>query len=90
VRDRLLQNTDSYIGLNEQRARIVHGIFENFGQAVNFLRLITLLDLLCFSIGLIEGGVSMFAPAPTPESIKLAGIYAKLCSLHINMESQFV
>jgi hypothetical protein len=55
VRDRLLQNTDRYVGLNEfNRGGILHGIFEDFGQAVNFLRLITLLDLLCFSIGLIE------------------------------------
>jgi hypothetical protein len=83
VRDRLLQNTDRYVGLNEfNRHGILHGIFEDFGQAVNFLRLITLLDLLCFSIGLIGGGVSMFAPAPTPESTKLAAVYATLCSFH--------
>ena len=34
VRDRLLQNTDRYVGLNEfNRHGILHGIFENFGQA---------------------------------------------------------
>jgi len=83
VRDRLLQNTDSYIGLNEfNRHGILHGIFEGFGQAVNFLRLITLLDLLCFSIGLIGGGVSMFAPAATAESSKLAAVYGTLSSFH--------
>jgi hypothetical protein len=83
VRDSLLQNTDRYVGLNEfNRHGILHGIFEDFGQAVNFLRLITLLDLLCFSIGLIGGGVSMFAPAPTPESSRLAAVYATLCSFH--------
>jgi hypothetical protein len=89
VRDRLLQDTGRYDGLNEfNRHGILHGIFENFGQAVNFLRLITLLDLLCFSIGLIEGGVSMFAPSPTPESKKLAGVYGTLCSIHLQLESQ--
>jgi hypothetical protein len=82
VRDRLLQNTDRYVGLDEfNRHGILHGIFENFGQDINFLRLITLLDLLCFSIGLIEG-VSMFAPAPTAESANLAGVYKALHSFH--------
>ncbi len=83
VRDRLLQNTDGYVGLNEfNRHGILHGIFENFGQEINFLRLITLLDLLCFSIGLIEGDVSMFAPPPTQESSKLAAVYMKLRGFH--------
>jgi hypothetical protein len=86
VRDRLLQNTARYVGLNEfNRHGILHGIFEDFGQAVNFLRLITLLDLLCFSIGLIGGGVSMFAPAATPESSRLAAVYATLCSFHASI-----
>jgi hypothetical protein len=89
VRDRVLQDTDNYVGLNEfNRHGILHGIFENFGQAVNFLRLITLLDLLCFSIGLIEGGVSMFAPAPTPELQKLAALYGSLCNVHLQLEPQ--
>jgi hypothetical protein len=82
VRDRLLQNTNHYVGLDEfNRHGILHGIFENFGQDINFLRLITLLDLLCFSIGLIEG-VSMFAPARTSESSKLAAAYTALHSFH--------
>jgi hypothetical protein len=34
VRDRLLQNTDRYVALNEfNRHGILHGIFEDFGQA---------------------------------------------------------
>ena len=83
VRDRLLQNTDRYVGLNEfNRHGILHGIFENFGQEINFFRLITLLDLLCFSIGLIEGGVSMFARPPTKESSRLAAVYIELRSFH--------
>jgi len=41
VRDRLLQHTDDYVGLNEfNRHGILHGLFENFGQAINFFRLI--------------------------------------------------
>jgi hypothetical protein len=83
VRDRLLQNTNNYVGLNQfNRHGILHGLFENFGQAVNFFRLITLLDLLCFSIGLIHGGVSMFAPAWTEESRRLAAAYRNLWSFH--------
>ena len=84
VRDRLLKKTDGYDGLNEfNRHGILHGIFDNFGQDINFLRLITLLDLLCFSIGLVEGGVSMFAPPETPESSSLAAKYLALRSFHI-------
>jgi hypothetical protein len=83
VRDRLLQGTDRYVGLNEfNRHGILHGIFEDYGHAINFLRLITLLDLLCFCIGVVGGGVSMFAPAPTPASSRLAAAYATLCSIH--------
>ena len=87
VKDRLLQNTDDYVGLNEfNRHGILHGLFENFGQDINFFRLITLLDLLCFSIGLIHGGVSMSAPALTSESQKLAAVYATLHSFHLRLE----
>jgi hypothetical protein len=83
VRNRLLESTSRYAGHNEfNRHGILHGIFEDFGQDINFLRLITLLDLLCFSIGLIEGGVSMFAPADSPESLALAAQYLELQSFH--------
>jgi hypothetical protein len=79
VRDRLLKDTRSYGGLNElNRHGILHGIFDKYGEDINFFRIITILDLLCFSIGLIEGGVSMFAPSPTPESSKLAAYYTQL------------
>ena len=88
VRDRLLQNTDSYVGLNQfNRHGILHGLFGEFGQAINFFRLITLLDLLCFSIGLIHGGVSMFAPAPTEEALKLAAVYRSVCSFHMTVNA---
>lgn len=81
VRDRLLEDTDSYSGLNElNRHGILHGIYGNFGEEMNFFRLITLLDLLCFAIGLEHGG-SCFAPASTPESVKLAGHYRRLEAL---------
>lgn len=84
VRDRLLENTDHYTGLNEfNRHGILHGLFENFGQDINFLRLITLLDLLCFSIGLVEG-VSMFAPSDTQESLRLAAEYEALRAFHLD------
>jgi len=86
VRDRLLESTKRYVGLNEfNRHGILHGLFDDFGQAINFLRLITLLDMLCFCIGMTVG-VSMFAPPPTPESLKLAGVYKALCSFHLSVE----
>jgi hypothetical protein len=87
VRDRLLENTGRYTGHNEfNRHGILHGLFEDFGQDINFLRLITLLDLLYFSIGLMEGGVSMFAPADSPESLALAAQYLGLRSFHERQE----
>jgi hypothetical protein len=79
VRDKLLKNTATYSGSNEfNRHGILHGIYVNYGEDVNFFRLVTLLDLLCFSIGLMEGGVSMFGPTPTPESLRLADDYRTL------------
>ncbi len=76
IRTRFLENTDTYNGLNDfNRHGILHGIYDQYGDDLNFFRLITLLDLLCFSIGLIEGGVSCFAPETTPESSRLAQHY---------------
>lgn len=87
VRERLLESTKRFVGLNEfNRHGILHGLFDDFGQAINFLRLITLLDLLCFCVGMTEG-VSMFAPPSTPESLKLAAVYRNLCLLHITGNS---
>jgi hypothetical protein len=50
-----------------------------------FLRLITLLDLLCFAMVLAHGG-SSFAPDRTPESKKLADYYRTL--KHRSIEAQ--
>jgi hypothetical protein len=76
--DRLLKGTDHYDGLDQlNRHGILHGIFEEYGAAVNFLRLITLLDLLCFAMMLAHGG-SVFAPDRTPESKRLADYYRML------------
>ena len=87
VHDRLLESTKRFVGFNEfNRHGILHGLFDDFGQAINFLRLITLLDLLCFCIGMTEG-VSMFAPSPTPESLKLSAIYRNLCSFHVSADA---
>ena len=86
VRERLLENTKRFVGLNEfNRHGILHGLFDDFGQAINFLRLITLLDLLCFCIGMTEG-VSMFAPGNSPESAALAALYRDLHSFHSRRE----
>jgi len=76
--ERLLRNTDNYDGLDQlNRHGILHGIFEGYGAAVNFLRLITLLDLLCFAMTLTHGG-SSFAPDHTQESMRLACYYRTL------------
>ena len=75
IRERFLESTDKYDGLNHfNRHGIVHGIYDEYGVDLNFFRLITLLDLLCFSIGMIEGG-PVFAPETTPESFRLAQQY---------------
>jgi hypothetical protein len=82
VKERLLENTNRYTGLNQfNRHGILHGLFDDFGDEINFLRLITLLDLLCFSIGLTEG-VSMFAPPYSRDSLLLAAEFEVLRSLH--------
>ena len=87
VQTRLLENTDRYAGHDEfNRHGILHGLFGNFGRDINFLRLITLLDLLCFSIGMTEG-VSMFGPPDTPESLHLAVDYEILRSFHQNQSN---
>jgi hypothetical protein len=79
IRDRFLESTDAYAGLDQlNRHGILHGIFDQYGDVNNFYRLVTILDLLCFSIGLIEGGVSCFAPETTAESAKLAAHYMGL------------
>jgi hypothetical protein len=89
VRDRLFESTGSYSGLNElNRHGILHGIYSGYGEDINFYRLITLLDLLCFSIGLLEGGVSCFAPEPTVESTKLAMNYMQLRILTSSVQTE--
>lgn len=76
--ERLLTHTDDYDGLDQlNRHGILHGIFEQYGNAVNFLRLITLLELICFAMVLAHGG-SSFAPDHTPESDRLAERYRRL------------
>ena len=79
MRDRFLRNTDRYDGLNQfNRHGILHGVFDDYGEDLNFYRLITILDLLCMMIGIKFGGVSFFAPENTLESIKLAAHYKTL------------
>ncbi len=79
IRDRFLKNTNRYDGLNQfSRHGILHGVFDDFGEELNFMRVITILDLLCFIIGLKGARVSMFAPEDTDESRKLASQYIAL------------
>lgn len=49
--DRILISTYYYSGIDElNRHGILHGIFERYGTKFNFLRLITILELLCYII----------------------------------------
>jgi hypothetical protein len=79
VQDNLLKDTDLYTGLDElNRHGIDHGIFSNYGDENNFYRMVTILDLVCISVGLMEGSCSFFALEPTSESRRLAAYYAEL------------
>lgn len=72
---RLYTDTNGYKGLNElNRHGILHGLFKDYGDPLNFYRLISILDLLCFVIALHNRG-SSFAPDHTPESDTLARYY---------------
>ncbi len=79
MRDRFLKSISRFDGLNQfNRHGILHGVFDDYGEELNFLRIITLLDLLCFIIGWRWGGVSVFAPEDTEASRDLASRYLKL------------
>ena len=79
IKGRFLRNADRYEGLNQfNRHGILHGVFDDYGEELNFYRTITIIDLLCMIIGYRQGGVSMFAPVDTDESRALAGHYVEL------------
>jgi hypothetical protein len=72
---RLYTDTNNYKGLNElNRHGILHGLFKDYGDPLNFYRLISILDLLCFVIALYNRG-SVSTPNYTPESDALARYY---------------
>lgn len=73
--ERLYVKTDKYEGLDQlNRHGILHGTFDGYGDSINFYRLVSLLDLLCFALVLSHGG-SSFAPEYTLESHRLANYY---------------
>jgi hypothetical protein len=73
--ERLFAHTNKYEGLDQlNRHGIFHGLFDEYGDSINFYRLVSLLDLLCFALVLSHGG-SSFAPEYTAESQKLANYY---------------
>jgi hypothetical protein len=80
MRDRFLKNTNRYDGLQFfNRHGILHGVFADFGEELNFYRLVMLLDLLCFII--IYRGPEQFsilAPEETVASKDLARQYERL------------
>ncbi|WP_050470682.1 hypothetical protein [Herbaspirillum chlorophenolicum] len=54
------------------RNGILHGLFHDYANQLNFYRLISVLDSLCFAIGLKHGG-SGFASSETDESREYLG-----------------
>ncbi|MDT4291982.1 hypothetical protein RO575_20660 [Methylomonas sp. MO1] len=73
--NRFTSSTNCYEGLDQlNRHGILHGIFEGYGDNVNFFRLVSLLDLLCFALALSHGG-SCFSPEYTNESRALASFF---------------
>lgn len=73
---RLYTDSRKYQGLDRlNRHGILHGLFNDYADPVNFYRLISILELLCFVIALINGG-SSFAPSATQKSVTLAAYYA--------------
>ena len=76
MRDRFLRNTRRFDGLNQfNRHGILHGVFDDYGEDINFLRIITILDLLCFIINLRSPTISFFAVEITDASDALAKEY---------------
>jgi hypothetical protein len=74
---RLYITTEKYQGLDQlNRHGILHGIFDDYGDAINFYRLISILELLCFALSMRHGG-SCFAPESTAESRELAAYYIR-------------
>jgi hypothetical protein len=80
LRERFLKNTSRYAGLqNFNRHGILHGVFDDFGEELNFLRIVMILDLLLFVI--LYRGIarfSVFSPEPTAASRVLATEYRGL------------
>jgi hypothetical protein len=77
--DKFFANTNRYAGLdNFNRHGILHGVFEDFGEDLNFFRIITILDLLCFLLAFRGFPVSCFAPESTDESRALGAQYQAL------------
>jgi hypothetical protein len=77
--DKLLKNTNVYTGMDEfNRHGILHGIFASYGVKLNFFRCVTLLDLMCFVVSYLYGGVSLFPPEETSESRRVAEYYSSL------------
>lgn len=73
--DRFFVKTEKYEGLDQlNRHGILHGLYEGYGDSINFYRLMSLLDLLCFALTLSHGG-SAFPPEFTPASMALARYY---------------
>ncbi|WP_205619858.1 hypothetical protein [Acidocella sp. MX-AZ02] len=80
MRDKFLKNTDLYTGhQNFNRHGILHGVFGDFDEDLNFFRTVMLLDfLLLILIYRRLAFVSVFTPAATDESRALAAEYSNL------------
>jgi hypothetical protein len=77
MKERFLKNTNRYEGIqNFNRHGILRGVFDDFGEELNFLRIVMLLDLLLFTIIYRKQTVvSIFTPEDTDASRVLAAQY---------------
>ena len=71
---------------NLNRHKIIHGLTTEFDYPFNFIRLISLLDLLVFIISMNAQGYSCVLPMDTDESFKLSNYFTKLKPTIINLK----
>jgi hypothetical protein len=76
VRDFLLIKTANYSGGDDfNRHGVLHGIFRDYGASRNVYKLLSMVDLLCFTIAIETGCISALAPDSTADSAALADHY---------------
>ncbi|XDD53007.1 hypothetical protein AB3N62_10985 [Leptospira sp. WS4.C2] len=71
IKNHFYSNSKEYTGIgNLNRNGIIHGFYLDYNYSYNFLKLITVLDLLCFILSW-KYNFSLLGPDSTPESLVL-------------------